>query len=486
MPPKYVADINFENLQPHQILVLTLEAAKKLSWTIREITESGFSAHTKMSLRSYGEGIVLKVEEGHVRVQSSSNGGVIIDLGRNKKNIDQLAAAINEIKDGLSPGILDQKFHELKPSLSAIAQTVSNPKAVLKGGLFALFKPVKGYFITPILIDLNILMFLLMIISGVSLLSPTTESLIKWGANFRPITLEGEWWRLITNCFLHIGIIHLLFNMYALLYVGLLLEPYMGKTKFLVAYLLTGIAGSVTSIGWHPFTVSAGASGAIFGMYGVFLALLTTNLIEKSSRKALLFSIGIFVFYNLANGVKGGIDNAAHVGGLLSGIIIGYAYLPSIKKPAARSRGFIVTIFLIFLVLGCSAIIYHSIPNDIGEYDQKMDAFEKNEKQALSIYRYLANNPKDYSKDSVLHEISDHGIALWNKNLSLLDGMTKLNLPDTLKNRDQKLIDYYHLRIQVYQLLYTEIKKDSLNFSDSVAFYNQQILSIIQELKAGK
>ena len=79
-----------------------------------------------------------------------------------------------------------------------------------------------------------------MAINGVNIMLPDNGSLLNWGANFRPMTLDGQWWRLLTNCFLHIGIFHLLMNMYALLYIGVLLEPLLGRTRFLSAYLLTG------------------------------------------------------------------------------------------------------------------------------------------------------------------------------------------------------------------------------------------------------
>jgi rhomboid protease GluP len=199
--------------------------------------------------------------------------------------------------------------------------------------VFSVFIPTEGYFFTPIIVNINILVFAAMVISGVHFMLPDNDSLIKWGANFRPVTLDGQWWRLFTSCFLHIGVIHLLMNLYALIYIGLLLEPHLGKTRFVSAYLLAGIGGSVASLYWHDLTISAGASGAIFGMYGVFLAMLTTNLIEKSARKTLLTSIMIFVGYNLLNGLKGGIDNAAHIGGLVTGMIIGYAFYPSLIKP---------------------------------------------------------------------------------------------------------------------------------------------------------
>src|SRR5689334_12007874 len=92
--------------------------------------------------------------------------------------------------------------------------------------------------------------------------------------------------RMITNVFVHIGILHLLFNMYGLYFVGRFLEPMLGKVRYITAYFCAGVIASLVSLYWHrnENIVSAGASGAIFGMYGVFLALLTTHLIPKSVR----------------------------------------------------------------------------------------------------------------------------------------------------------------------------------------------------------
>jgi len=197
---------------------------------------------------------------------------------------------------------------------------------------FAFIIPNKLHFITPILICLNILIFLLMVFNGLGFLSFGVEDLIKWGANYRPITIQGEWWRLLTSTFIHGGIMHLLANMYGLLFVGLFLEPLIGRFRFALAYILTGILASATSLWWHDATVSVGASGAIFGMYGVFLALLLTKLLPKEFSKAFLISTLIFVGFNLLIGIAGGIDNAAHIGGLLSGFVIGLIYFPGIKK----------------------------------------------------------------------------------------------------------------------------------------------------------
>lgn len=174
--------------------------------------------------------------------------------------------------------------------------------------------------------------------AGLGFMSFEGHDLLKWGANYRPDIDKGEYWRLLTSIFLHGGAMHLLFNMYGLLFVGLFLEPVMGKVKFLLAYLLTGLSASIASAWWHAATVSIGASGAIFGLYGVFFALLTVNVFPKSSKKSFLISTSIFIGYNLLNGLTGGVDNAAHIGGLLSGLLLGYILFPSLKNKVDQER----------------------------------------------------------------------------------------------------------------------------------------------------
>lgn len=197
----------------------------------------------------------------------------------------------------------------------------------------SLFLPKEGFYFTPLLIELNILIFIIMVFSGLGFMAFKANDLLAWGANFKPVTTDGEWWRLITSTFLHGGLMHLLANMYALLFIGIFLEPQLGKNKFLLIYLFTGIVASLTSLWWHEATVSVGASGAIFGLYGVFLGLLLTKSLPKGmTNKAFLVSILIFVGYNLLIGLSAGIDNAAHVGGLLSGLVIGLIISRQIKQ----------------------------------------------------------------------------------------------------------------------------------------------------------
>jgi len=257
-------------------------------------------------------------------------------------------------------------------------------------------------------------------------------------------------------------------------------EPYLGKTRFLAAYLLTGIAASTASLWYHDFTVSAGASGAIFGMYGVFLAMLTTNVIEKSTRKALLLSIVVFVGYNLMNGMKGGIDNAAHIGGLVSGFVIGYVYYPSLRAPDQMDIKLGTIGALSVVIISICSLVYWKMPNDIGQYDSKIKTFASNESMALELY----SMPKNTPKEKLLSEIQDRGIYYWNENIELIKSLEKLKIPDQLHSRDKLLINYCNLRLKSYDLIYKAINENTEKYKDSILSYNKNIQAVIDSLKS--
>ncbi len=318
-----------------------------------------------------------------------------------------------------------------------------------------------------------------MAISGVSIMEPDSLSLLNWGANYRPMTLDRQGWRLLTNCFLHIGIFHLIMNMYALMYIGILLEPRLGKARFLAAYLLSGIVASVTSLWWHHLTISAGASGAIFGMYGVFLALLTTSIIDKSARKPLLVSIGIFVGFNLLYGLKGGIDNAAHLGGLVSGFIIGYCLIPGLKKPGERKLKYGTIGVLTFIIMMSSFLVYIKLPNDLGKYDERMKVFAEKETRALELYNFPENTPNE----KLLYALKEKGIPLWIENIQLIDSLDVLDLPSEIRTRNRMLKEYCQLRIKSYEVHFKSISEETHRYSAEISRYDTLIQNKINELK---
>jgi membrane associated rhomboid family serine protease len=221
---------------------------------------------------------------------------------------------------------------ELKKFLSGYKpkpKVKSNYKTIIS---FLIPNPSNEFFATHIIIELNLLVFLIMVFSGLGVITFRGADLLAWGANYRPNIMNGEYWRLFTSTFLHGGLMHLLMNMYGLFFIGLFLEPILKFKRFALFYVLTGIIASISSVWWHTATVSVGASGAIFGMYGIFLALLLTKLFPKDFQKAFLINTLIFVGYSLLFGLTGGIDNAAHIGGLLSGLLIGFLMYPRLKE----------------------------------------------------------------------------------------------------------------------------------------------------------
>jgi len=499
--PKYEREFTPGDLTQEQFLTLAVETAKKQGWTIGHLSESGFIAHTRFSFNSYGEEFRVVIQDGTAGLKSTCTGGQMVDWGKNEKNIQAFIDTFTDIQKQFTLEETDSLYAELKADF-VTGDTSEHAKLARYGnekiaGFFSLFVPREGYTITPLVIDLNIIIFILMVINGISAIAPDSDSLIAWGANLRPLTMGGEWWRLLTNCFLHIGVIHLLMNMYALVYIGILLEPYLGNVRYATAYLLTGIAASICSLWWHDLTISAGASGAIFGLYGVFLAMLTTNLIDKKSRMSLLYSIGIFVIYNLVNGMKGGIDNAAHIGGLVSGLIIGYGFYPSLRVKPEEDRQYDLTKISIgiisFVVLFSCYLVYLQVPvdtekkfltqqdmknYDIDKYDSKIKEFISSETEALSVLKL----PKETPKEQLLAEIKNRGIYYWKENIELIYEVENYKLPPFLHHRNKLLFDYCNLRIKSYELIYQTIENNTDLLQPQIQDIDKQIVKLIAEL----
>ncbi|GAB3328662.1 hypothetical protein GCM10027511_38540 [Hymenobacter humi] len=212
--------------------------------------------------------------------------------------------------------------------------------AELVGHLFrGLFIPSRRFLATPLLLDLNLLVFGLMVLSGISASEPRGRELVLWGSNVSGLTLHGEPWRLVSSLFVHAGLSHLLLNMFSLWLLGLLIEDRVGPLRLVLVYLASGIGGGLASLWWHSFGInSVGASGAIFGLYGLLLTLLVSKkmVLDKSDRRAMLGLVLYLVLSNLISGLTGNIDNAAHLGGLLTGMLVaGPLALLGMKKTVA-------------------------------------------------------------------------------------------------------------------------------------------------------
>ena len=479
--PQHAAEVNVGEYLPEHVLRAALYSANKLGLKVGHLETDGFKAYNSISASSFGEEVTVKLAGSSLHIKSVCIGGQVIDWGKNKRNVadfqETFLAAIQLPADQLSTTTVYEVSTEDNANIN---RPLEEPGSNING-FFSIFIPVEGYFITPILIILNLVVFAAMIISGVHFMEPSSESLLLWGANFRPATLNGEWWRLVTCCFLHIGVLHLLMNMYALMYIGMMLEGRLGKFRFLSAYLLAGIAASAASLWWHDLTISAGASGAIFGMYGVFLAMLTTNLIEKSARQSMLMSISIFVGYNLLSGLRGGIDNAAHIGGLISGMIIGYSFYPSLVDHLNRALTFRTVALLSLLLIGSSAFVYKGLPGgDLLKYDEKMQEFSALETKALALFSL----PENTSNEKLISEIRTNGIPAWEKNIEILKEAELLDIPERDHLRNKILIQYCSIRILSYKSIAESIETGNTGkYQPEIDKYNKYIEEIISKLE---
>lgn len=184
------------------------------------------------------------------------------------------------------------------------------------------------------------------------------ETVVRYGANYGPYTLSGQWWRLATYMFLHGGILHIAFNMWCLWDLGAMAESLYGRWTFAAVYLVTGVAGGVASVGWNPGVLSVGASGAIFGLAGALIAsfYLGEFSLPREAIGGTLRSLLIFAGFNLFFGSMfgAGIDNACHIGGLVSGLALGALIARFAPQPNVPMRRVVAVGVVALGLLGCA------------------------------------------------------------------------------------------------------------------------------------
>jgi rhomboid protease GluP len=216
--------------------------------------------------------------------------------------------------------------------------------------------------ITTTLVGMNVAVFAVMVLMGVSPTQPTVAQLLKWGANWGPLSLGAEPWRMLASNYIHVGIIHIALNMWCLWNLGFLAERVFDPWTYVMIYTACGLAGSLASLWWHPMIPGAGASGAIFGLAGALIAALYLGHlpISRQAIRGTLKSLLMFAGYNLFFGaVARGIDNSAHIGGLIAGLALGAILAKHLTaQPEVRDgwrRGVFVAaavvLFLVFMVV---------------------------------------------------------------------------------------------------------------------------------------
>jgi membrane associated rhomboid family serine protease/antitoxin component YwqK of YwqJK toxin-antitoxin module len=267
---------------------------------------------------------------------------------------------------------------------------------------------VRRYPVTLLLLAANVLYFLYFVFQykTLSFSSPESFLAIFWSAaNFNPLTLDGDAWRLFTSMFMHWGIIHLAVNMYSLYQLGVALEETQGSWRLLILYLLTGIVGGIASLAWNVYVPSAGASGAVFGLYGFYiLQLVLKHYQDRVALNSIIINFVIFagVNYFVSRAVQ--VDNAAHLGGFFSGACMALLQY--------KDRSLIITCVVISM-LSVSAFVL--LPRDQVHYYKMYQSLVEleNKRTDLSHQKLTDDQFADSLEvfivqwENILHQLND-------------------------------------------------------------------------------
>jgi rhomboid protease GluP len=203
--------------------------------------------------------------------------------------------------------------------------------------------------ITTTLVAMNVAVYVAMVLTGVSPVNPSLPHLVKWGANWGPLSLGPEPWRILASTYVHGGIIHIALNMWCLWNLGFLAERVFDPWTYVLTYTFCGLAASLASLWWHPMAVGVGASGAIFGLAGALIAALYLGHlpISKQAVQGTLKSLLMFAGYNLFFGAAiKVVDNSAHIGGLVAGLAIGAVLAKHLVEPPEIRDGWRRGVFI--------------------------------------------------------------------------------------------------------------------------------------------
>jgi rhomboid protease GluP len=256
-----------------------------------------------------------------------------------------------------------------------------------------------SFSLTQVLLVANVMVFIAMVLASGPSLDFTGQVMVHFGANFGPLTLSGQWWRLLTYMFLHGGLMHIAFNMWCLWDLGALCESLYGRWTFAALYLITGIAGGLASIGWNPGTLSVGASGAIFGLAGALIASFylgefsVPRIAIQGTLRSLLFFVGFNVLFGF---MIPGIDNACHAGGLVSGVILGALIArlsPQPDRPLQRAGLFL---FMVLILAGSAVGIYRWRGAGI-RFGSATDIGRNVDRLIGQLQKQIRQNPQDAS-----------------------------------------------------------------------------------------
>jgi membrane associated rhomboid family serine protease len=287
-----------------------------------------------------------------------------------------------------------------------------------------------------------------------------TQGLLFNGANFAPLSLDHEWYRTFTHMFLHGNLMHLLFNMYALVAIGSEVEAVAGTRRFLWVYFLSGLTGSIASLQFNLFTIGVGASGAIFGLFGFALVLqIIEGRRQDRAIAPILVNFGIFLLINVLFAKALNADNAAHMGGLAGGLLMGIGTW----SPSWRVQ---------YVLLPVVLLVFFSLPRYQVRY--------------FNFFQSVLSVEDEGSKLSGSRNMGDEEflqgtkalLTKWDSTGMLLDNQT--HLPEVLHRDTFNLRRYIDLRKKEARYRIDMIEKQTFRYYDSIELAQEQMRQFVQ------
>ena len=476
---QYEKRIPTEGLNNWEIFSIVQQVCKELEWEYLVVNENQFTATTPTHWTLSEEIIKISLDKDEVVFRSRSESLELYEAGRNQKNIEEfLLPKFRKIRDGLKPEQLSYAANSLRDE--TLKQLKSGNRVTGEKISFGW----NDHGMTFFLIAVNLLVFIAMGLRGINVYDPTVEDILRMGGNVKFNVTGGQWWRLATNIFVHIGLMPLIVNLVGLYFIGLMVESILGKLKFLIAYLTTGVLSSLISIIWVAEGVSAGATGAIFGIYGVLLAFVTTPYVNKKFSPFWIFGTVAYAVFNIVIGFRGGNDNAAMMGGFVAGLVTGYLfYFFHFKRNLARAGGTRISIEVLLLT---TLIVYFYLRmngrNDSLRFEREVMKLNQIEVMAMAQMQHLQSASDNNDAARVLR---DSALPQWKHFQQEISKTSAYSLNSEYKRKRKLLNEYAGLRVHQTELIYKSINENSDKYKGEIDEVSDKIEKIIDQLGEG-
>jgi rhomboid protease GluP len=344
--------------------------------------------------------------------------------------------------------------------------------------------------VTKGIVAANCVVFLLMAVFSGAVFAPDRPTLIAWGANYGAQTLGGEWWRLVTSTFVHIGVIHIALNMWVFWNLGQLVERLVGNVGFLVLYFVSGVFGSLTSVYWRPEVLSAGASGAVFGVFGALMGfiVLRSDSVPKQVLAELRNSGLTFLGYNLVFGFSiQGIDMAAHLGGLASGFLCGLVMSQRLDRTTWTSRT-LRNLWVAGLGGGAVVVAVAFAPPAPADLSAELERFAEVQDRVIKAYQTMESEARTdkLSSEKFAAAIEQQILPPWRTLRERFEHLQ--NIPRQEQRRMSLMTQYLRARQESWEWLIKALcSKDQASrqhSSQQLEAKNEEWESLVRELNS--